>query len=103
MGKNYYCEYCNKRFKDDLNIRKKHINGINHQTAQKQHYAKYKGNQKPNRMFVGFSFSDRVFFKFQLQKKSWKRNQRKNLVRGFKAVTVNLEHRVVSVTTHQNK
>lgn len=43
MGKNYYCEYCDKRFKDDKNIRKKHIDGLYHQTAVKRHYAKFKG------------------------------------------------------------
>lgn len=46
MGKNYYCEYCDKRFKNDANIRKKHINGLPHQTAQKEHYAQYKCNSK---------------------------------------------------------
>lgn len=42
MGKNYYCEYCDKRFKDDLTVRKKHINGLPHQTACKEHYARFK-------------------------------------------------------------
>lgn len=44
MGKNnYYCEYCdNKRFKNDTSIRKKHISGLAHQMARKEHYARFK-------------------------------------------------------------
>lgn len=42
MGKKYYCEYCDKRFKDDANIRKKHIEGLPHQKARNEHYALFK-------------------------------------------------------------
>lgn len=64
MGKKYYCEYCDKRFKDDVNIRQKHLNGLAHQTARNDHYAKYKGKidsivqdqkcNKQNRLFRTF-------------------------------------------------
>lgn len=44
MGRrNYYCEYCDKRFKDDAQIRKKHLDGLQHKSARNEHYAKYKG------------------------------------------------------------
>lgn len=43
MGRNYYCEYCDKRMKDDAQIRKKHIDGLQHQTAKTEHYNKFKG------------------------------------------------------------
>lgn len=42
MGRNYYCDYCNKRMKCDANIQKKHINGLPHQTARREHYAQFK-------------------------------------------------------------
>lgn len=44
MKTNYYCEYCDKRFKNDINIRKRHFAGLAHQNAYKEHYAKFKGN-----------------------------------------------------------
>lgn len=43
MGRNYYCEYCDKRMKDDVQIRKKHIGGVQHQAARSEHYAQLKG------------------------------------------------------------
>ncbi|XP_055708518.1 zinc finger matrin-type protein 5 [Phlebotomus papatasi] len=43
MGKkNYYCEYCQKSFKDILGIRKNHLKGLQHQKAVSEHYAKFK-------------------------------------------------------------
>lgn len=42
MVRNYYCDYCDKRLKDDVQIRKKHIEGLQHQKAMKEHYALYK-------------------------------------------------------------
>lgn len=42
MGKNYYCEYCDKRLKDDSNIKRKHIDGLPHQKARNEHYAHFK-------------------------------------------------------------
>lgn len=46
MGKKYYCEYCDKSFKDDSNIRKKHIEGLPHQKARQEHYANFKSKKK---------------------------------------------------------
>lgn len=43
MGRNYYCDYCDKRVRNDTQIRKKHIQGLQHQTAQSEHYAKFRG------------------------------------------------------------
>lgn len=42
MAKKYYCDYCDKSFKDDRNIRKKHIEGFPHQKARNEHYAHFK-------------------------------------------------------------
>lgn len=42
MGKNYYCDYCDKRLKDDPNIKKKHTDGLPHQKARNEHYAQFK-------------------------------------------------------------
>ncbi|XP_059612855.1 zinc finger matrin-type protein 5 [Phlebotomus argentipes] len=42
MGKNYYCDYCSKSFKDILAMRKNHLKGLQHQRAKSEHYAKYK-------------------------------------------------------------
>lgn len=59
MGKKYYCDYCEKSFKDDPNIRKKHIEGLPHQKARIEHYANFKSNisdQRPmNENWVFFS------------------------------------------------
>lgn len=43
MGKNYYCEYCDKRVKNDAQVIKKHIAGLAHTAARNDHFAKYKG------------------------------------------------------------
>lgn len=43
MGKNYYCEYCDKRLKNDAQVIKKHIAGLAHTAARNEHYARYKG------------------------------------------------------------
>lgn len=43
MRKKYYCDYCCKRMKDDVNIKKKHIMGLPHQKAKTEHYSKFKG------------------------------------------------------------
>lgn len=44
MGKKYYCEYCDKRMKDDAQIRKQHFDGLTHRTSRAEHYAKFKGS-----------------------------------------------------------
>lgn len=43
MGRNYYCDYCDKRMKNDIQIRKKHLEGMPHKTARNEYYAKFKG------------------------------------------------------------
>lgn len=42
MGKSYYCDYCDKSFKSDPVILKKHLNGMQHQIARKAYYAQFK-------------------------------------------------------------
>ncbi|GAB0098264.1 hypothetical protein DMENIID0001_139790 [Sergentomyia squamirostris] len=42
MGKNYYCDFCNKTFKDILLIRKNHLKGLPHQKARSAYYAQFK-------------------------------------------------------------
>lgn len=43
MGGNYYCEYCDKTFRDVLGIRKTHIKGAQHRQMKKEHFDKYRG------------------------------------------------------------
>ncbi|PSN33869.1 hypothetical protein C0J52_25023 [Blattella germanica] len=38
MGKRYYCDYCDRSFIDDLEARKKHLNGSMHVRLKKEHY-----------------------------------------------------------------
>lgn len=42
MGRSYYCDYCDKRFKSDPVSLKKHLNGMQHQIARKAYYAQFK-------------------------------------------------------------
>lgn len=46
MGKNYYCDYCEKRLKNDAQVIKKHIAGLAHTAARNEHFAKYKGEER---------------------------------------------------------
>lgn len=43
MGRRYYCDYCDKTFIDDIDARKKHINGLLHQNLRKEHYLSCRG------------------------------------------------------------
>lgn len=43
MGKNYHCDYCDKKLKGSIGVRKKHIEGLLHQKARIEHYAQFKG------------------------------------------------------------
>lgn len=45
MGRNYYCDYCDKRLKNDTQVIKKHIAGLAHTSARNEHYVKYKGER----------------------------------------------------------
>ncbi|XP_069678600.1 zinc finger matrin-type protein 5 [Periplaneta americana] len=38
MGKRYYCDYCDRSFIDDIEARKKHLNGSMHMRLKKEHY-----------------------------------------------------------------
>ena len=38
MGKNYYCDYCNKSFGDKASNRSKHLNSMQHKNARTKHY-----------------------------------------------------------------
>lgn len=44
MGKRYYCDYCDRSFVDDIQARKKHLQGSAHIRSYKQHYQKQRGN-----------------------------------------------------------
>lgn len=44
MGnRNYTCDYCKNTFKDTAELRKKHLNGLQHKINYEKHYALYKG------------------------------------------------------------
>ncbi|XP_043482359.1 zinc finger matrin-type protein 5-like [Leptopilina heterotoma] len=42
MVKRYYCDYCDRSFKDDPEARKKHLTSLLHVNAQKDHYRLFK-------------------------------------------------------------
>ncbi|XP_020286180.1 zinc finger matrin-type protein 5 [Pseudomyrmex gracilis] len=42
MGKTYYCDYCDRTFKDDYDARKKHLSSLQHAKNRADHYAIYK-------------------------------------------------------------
>lgn len=44
MSRRYYCDYCDKTFIDDIDARKKHINGLVHQNMRREHYLSCRGN-----------------------------------------------------------
>ena len=41
MGKQYYCDYCNKSFIDKATNRKKHLLSLNHKVARTHHYKQF--------------------------------------------------------------
>lgn len=44
MGnRNYTCDYCQNTFKDTAELRKKHLNGLQHKINYEKHYVKFKG------------------------------------------------------------
>ncbi|PNF31830.1 Zinc finger matrin-type protein 5 [Cryptotermes secundus] len=45
MGKRYYCDYCDRSFIDDLEARKKHLNGSMHMRLRKEHYDSFRDPQ----------------------------------------------------------
>ncbi|KAJ8042760.1 Zinc finger matrin-type protein 5 [Holothuria leucospilota] len=42
MGKRYYCDYCDKSFPDNIQNRKKHMSGVQHERQVKTHYFAFK-------------------------------------------------------------
>ncbi|KAI0986424.1 hypothetical protein GJ496_002442 [Pomphorhynchus laevis] len=42
MGKRYYCDYCNVTIPPDMQSRRKHISGFQHQKFYKDYYTKFK-------------------------------------------------------------
>ncbi|OWF37296.1 zinc finger matrin-type protein 5-like [Mizuhopecten yessoensis] len=42
MGKNYYCDFCDKTFADKANNRKNHLKGLIHQRCRKAYYDQYR-------------------------------------------------------------
>uniref|UniRef100_A0A0A9VYE6 Zinc finger matrin-type protein 5 n=1 Tax=Lygus hesperus TaxID=30085 RepID=A0A0A9VYE6_LYGHE len=38
MGKRYFCDYCQRSFVDDIESRKKHLNGVSHLRMKKEYY-----------------------------------------------------------------
>lgn len=46
MKKKYYCEYCDKSFHDNPTTRRSHLNGLQHMTLYRLHYAPYTDSGK---------------------------------------------------------
>ncbi|GBM50683.1 hypothetical protein AVEN_45956-1 [Araneus ventricosus] len=44
MGKQYYCDYCERSFADGAENRKKHLASVHHQKLRKAHYDMFKGH-----------------------------------------------------------
>ncbi|KAK6192209.1 hypothetical protein SNE40_003721 [Patella caerulea] len=42
MGRQYYCEFCEKSFADNPSSRKNHLNGTQHKNNRKNHYNSFK-------------------------------------------------------------
>ncbi|XP_053599106.1 zinc finger matrin-type protein 5 [Microplitis demolitor] len=45
MGKRYYCDYCDRSFKDDPEARKKHISSLQHVNKRSEYYQQFKDPQ----------------------------------------------------------
>ena len=45
MGKQYYCDYCNRSFKENAEARKKHLTSLMHINNRTDHYNLYRGNR----------------------------------------------------------
>lgn len=43
MVKRYYCDYCDRSFKDNPEARKKHLTSLLHVNARTEHYRLFKG------------------------------------------------------------
>lgn len=103
MGRNYYCEYCEKRFKDDVQIRKKHLLGLQHQKARKEHYLKYKCKfllcivlKTTHRFIIGL-------FILQRPKRSLPRRCPRNRASGINEAHASMACHAITATTHLSK
>ena len=47
MGKTYYCEYCDRSFKDAKDARKKHLTSLQHIITRENYYRTYTGKISP--------------------------------------------------------
>jgi len=43
MGKQYYCDFCDKAFADNAASKKNHFNGAHHQRMRRAHYDAFRG------------------------------------------------------------
>lgn len=78
MGRRYYCDFCDKRFIDDLEGRKKHLASAHHIKMKKLHYDMFVGESVFFFFFVNFnvkmSFKDaKTIFEQETQKFPCKR------------------------------
>lgn len=62
MGKRFYCDYCDKSFPYNIQNRKKHFEGLQHQNNRNAFFSKFKGTK--NRLFNLFN---RYVFKLILK------------------------------------
>lgn len=60
MGKTYYCDYCDRFFKDEVEARKKHLSSMQHVANRESHYSIYKG--KDQTTFFLFNLSVALSF-----------------------------------------
>ena len=44
MGKRYFCDFCEKSFPYNVENRKKHNAGVQHQMNRNAYYSKFKGS-----------------------------------------------------------
>ena len=70
MSRNYYCDFCEKSFYDDLYSRKKHLASAQHQRARFEYYESFKTTGKSvgmqniqglSSLNVGTTFSPTTF------------------------------------------
>lgn len=102
MGRNYYCDYCDKRVRNDIQIRKKHIQGLQHQTAQSEHYAKFKGKCTSGTEINCYKHQTSTSFIQQILRVYCKQKCGRLHALNFYRTLVSLVPFVASVITHQN-
>ena len=54
MGKRYYCEYCDRSFKDDPEARKKHLSSLQHVKNRADHYNMFQGDYSVTIMSIKY-------------------------------------------------